>query len=82
MIYNRNEKFIRIFNRTLETSLLIYFDTKIIYIRSNGEEIFFNENCISNFRQKKKKTEISVNSRTLNRNLFARLSKEGRKVGY
>lgn len=30
----------------------------------------------------KKKTEISVNSRTLNRNLFARLSKEGRKVGY
>lgn len=33
------------------------------------------------FRQKKK-TEISVNSRTLNRNLFARLSKEERKVGY
>lgn len=31
---------------------------------------------------KKKKTEISVNSRTLNRNLFARLSKEERKVGY
>lgn len=80
MIYNRNEKFIRILNRTLETSLLIYFDTKIIYIRSNGEEIFFNENCISNFRQKKK-TEISVNSRTLNRNLFARfIQRRGEKL--
>lgn len=69
-----------LFNRTLETSfsLSIYFDTKIIYIYS----FKWGRNILQRKLHFELSTKKKQKSRTLNRNLFATLSKEGRKVGY